>query len=335
MIIKWILITLAILLIPTSAFSQDKTGFYFNWNIDHTERYVHPSIPLSELVASKISSYFVEFDNNNKMKSVSYFFEGKPSINSNFNSFKMIREYYSDHFIEKFMNNKGVLVPNEYGVYKRVYSLGSNGFWTDKVNYNEQNQPVDEKGVARVEVKRDEHGMVISEIQFNVKGAVTKDGNGFSHIYFKYNPDGLTTYRENRNRKGDLVNGELGYATVYFQFDENGTFFEEEFRDELGNLFLHPRFDLAKINFRELNEYGKPSRIYYMDEDGYPHKERAYAKVTHRPNMTRKTITYFDRVGNITSDKNGVASSVYKYDNKGKYIGKRNYDITNKEITLK
>jgi len=217
-------------------------------------------------------------------------------------------------------------------VYKRIYSLNNNGFWVKKENYDIKDQLVEEAGVARVEVKRDEEGRLLSEIQYNIGGIVIPDGNGFSHVHFKYNVDGLTTYRENRNDKGQLVNGKFGYSTVYFQFDKKGNFFEEEFRDYVGNLFMHPRFDLAKINFRGLNKYGKPSRIYYMDENGYPHKERAYAKIKHRENMTRESIVYFDNVGNKTTDKHGVAKSIYIYNKEGKYTGKKNYDAKGNEI---
>lgn len=335
MTIKRILIIISMLFASSSVFAQDKSGYYYNWNIDHTERYVKPSIPLTKLEANKISSYLVEFNKQNYMTSVSYFFEGKPSIHSNFNAFKMVREHSPNQFIEKFMDNKGQFVLNNDGVYKRVYKLNDSGFWIEKMNYDRKGQLIEVNEVARVVVERDEQGAVVSEVQYNIKGGVIPDGNGFSYVHFKYNADGLTTHRENRNREGNLVNGKFGYATVYFQFDAKGSFFEEEFRDALGHLIVHPYFDLAKIHFRELNKYGKPSRIYYINENGYPHKERAYAVVTHRPNMTRESITYFDHVGDRTSDRNGVYSSTYEYDIKGKYLGKTHYDITGKEITAK
>ena len=61
--------------------------------------------------------------------------------------------------------------------------------------------------------------------------------------------------------------------------------------DENGNLFLHPRFDLAKINWREFNKYGKPSRIYYMNTLGYPHEQRAYGKFSFLLKVKIKNIT--------------------------------------------
>ncbi|WNJ19094.1 hypothetical protein [Pontibacter sp. G13] len=48
--------------------------------------------------------------------------------------------------------------------------------------------------------------------------------------------------------------------------------------------------------------------------------------------MTRQRITYFDRSGAPTVDRNGVASSVYNYDEEGKYLGKTDYDLAHTVI---
>lgn len=319
-----------IIVLPFIAYSQEKTGYYINWDINHAETFIKPSIPISKEEANTINCYFVEFDNKNRLKKVKFYFSGKPSNYSNFGAFELVREYHSGYFIEKYKNTIGEFVESSNKLHERKYYLNSDGYWIKKENYH--NGELLAEGVAFSKVTRNEKNEIATEIQFSYEGDTISDGNGFKIVHFLYNKDGLTLHRQNKNAKGEIINGSNGYATVIFQFDQNGMFFEEQFLDEKNKLFLHPRFDLAKINWREFNKYGKPSRIYYMDSIGYPHKSRAYGIIKYRLNMTRESITYYDRYSKRTEDGNGVAISVYNYNSEGKYLGKTNFDIENYKI---
>ncbi|WP_144802296.1 hypothetical protein [Maribacter sp. MAR_2009_72] len=316
--------------LPFVTYSQEKSGYYINWDINHAETFVKPSIPISKEEAKIINCYFVEFDNKNRLISVKYFFSGKPSNYSNFGAFELIREYHSGYVTEKYKNTLGEFVENSSKAHERKYYLNSDGYWTRKENYN--NGELLPEGIAFSQVTRNEKNEIATEIQFSSKGDTIPDVNGFKIVHFLYNKDGLTLHRQNKNGKGEIINGSNGYATVIFQFDQNGMFFEEQFLDENNKLFLHPRFDLAKINWREFNKYGKPSRIYYMNSIGYPHENRAFGIIKYRLNMTRESITYYDRYGERTVDGNGVAMSVYNYNSEGKYLGKTNFDIENNKV---
>lgn len=320
-----------IIFLPFVTYSQEKSGYYINWDINHAETSVNPSIPISNEEAKTINCYFVEFDNKNGLISVKYFFSGKPSNYSNFGAFELVREYHSGYLIEKYKNIKGEFVENSSKIHEKKYYLNSEGYWIKKENYNNSGELILD-GVAISMVTRNKKNEIATEIQLSATGDTIPDGNGFRIVHFLYNKDGLTLHRQNKNEKGKIVNGRQGYATVIFQFDQNGMFFEEQFLDENNNLFLHPRFDLAKINWREFNKYGKPLRIYYMNSLGYPHEKRAYGIINYRPNMTRESITYYDRYGERTADGNGIAMSVYNYDSDGKYLGKTNFDIENNLI---
>lgn len=323
-------ISCIILFFPIILLSQNKSGYYINWNMNHAGTSITPSIPISIEEAKTINCYYLQFDGNNRLINVKFFFSGKPSNYSNYGAYELVREYYNGFFTEKFKNIKGKFVVNSSNIFKKKYYLNSEGYWTKKENYS--NGQLVSEGKAITLVTRNKRNEIASEIQLSAKGDTIPDGNGFKIVHFSYNKDGLTTLRQNKNSKGTIVNGNQGYATVIFQFDNNGMFFEEEFRDENNNLFLHPRFDLAKINWREFNKYGKPSRIYYMNDLGYPHEKRAYAIIAYRNNMTRESITYYDRLGKKTIDRNGISKSIYNYDTNGKYLGKSNFNLDNKPI---
>ncbi|WP_157491226.1 hypothetical protein [Flammeovirga sp. SJP92] len=324
------LLFLLIFLLPFVTYAQEKSGYYINWDMNHAETSVKPSIPISNEEAKTINCYYVEFDNDNRLVSVKYYFSGQPSNHSNFGAFELVREYHSDYVIEKYKNTEGKWVENSSKIHEKKYYLNSDGYWIKKENYH--NGKLLPEGVAFSKVTRNEKNEMATEIQFSAQGDTIPDGNGFKIVHFLYNKDGLTLYRQNRDEKGKIINGSQGYATVIFQFDQNGMFFEEQFLDENNDLFLHPRFDLAKINWRAFNKYGKPSRIYYMDGLGYPHEKRAYGVIEYRLNMTRESITYYDRYGERTTDGNGVGKSIYNYDTNGKYLGKTDFDLENKLI---
>lgn len=317
-------------LFTLNAYSQTESGFYMDWNVDHSERTVKPSIRISKEEAQIVNCYYVEFDSQNRLKSVKYYFFGTPSNYGNYGTHELIRQYFEGHYIEKFKDITGAFTQINDGVTARKYVLNGKGYWIKKENFN--NEKLVSEGVAYSKVTRNAKNELETEIQFSVTNDTIPDGNGFPIVHFAYDANGFMLYRQNRTNNGKVVNGNNGYAIVIFQFNQDGMFFEEQFLDEDGNLFLHPRFDLAKINWRAFNKYGKPARIYYMNTLGYPHEQRAYAEISYRPNMTRESITYFNRIGEKTADSNGIAKAVYNYDKYGQYIGRLNYDINGKLI---
>lgn len=310
--------------------AQNKSGFYMSWNIDHTERSVRPSIKISDQEAKTVSCYYVEFDDHQQLKRVKFYFNGKESNYGSYGAHELERSYFNGYFIEKYKSENEKYVSVDGGVDERRFVLNPQGYWV--IKENTLKGKLIKRGVAKILVSRNYKGEIETEIQLSADNDTIPDGNGFKIVHFSYDKKGLTRYRQNRNKDGNIVNGTTGYATVIFQFNQDGMFFEEQFLDEKGELFLHPQFDLAKINWREFNKYGKPSRIYYMDAMGFPHEQRALGKIIYRPNMTRESITYFNRIGQKTADVNGISKSVYNYSKDGKYLGRTNYDINGEEI---
>lgn len=322
---------LFLFVITFAAKAQHKSGYYINWNADHTERAVKPTIPVSETDAKLVGCYYVKFNNEGKFISASYFFGGKPSPHSNFGAHRIVRIYQKGKFTERFKNAQGQQVTNSSKVFEQVYSLNAKGFWTKRETFDKKGKKLEIRGVATLKLKRDAQNRGILETQYNLKGELVPDINGFDYPYFAFSKDGMALYRQNRDKNGKMVNGKKGYAMVRFWFDENGNFINEDFRSADGKLFTN-RAGYAQINFRELNKYGKPRRVYFMDAQGRPRKGKTFAVITYRPNMTRESVTYYNERGEKTEDKRGIASSVFKYDARGKYLSRENYNLAGKKV---
>lgn len=308
------------------------SGYYIHWNIDHTERGVKPAIKVSADEAKKIICYQVIFDKQGRFQRVRYFFGGTPSPYSNFGAHELVREYQQKTFTERFKNTQGQWVANSSGVYKRVYQLNAAGYWTKRTCEDKNGKAVAERGVARLELLRDKEHRGIAEVQYDLKGNIVPDINGFDYPYFSFTKDGLALYRQNRDKNGKVVNGKQGYATTHFVFDENGNFIHEEFRTAKGELFVPSDVHFAQINYREFDKYGKPHKVYFMDANGRPCKNKTFVMLTYRPNLSRKDIIYYNHWGNKAETKRGYAHSVLKYAKDGKFLGRENYDLQGNKL---
>lgn len=326
-----------LLLFPISLLAQNKSGHYIDWNVDYTERIVKPAIPISPQEARVVNSYLVSFDKENRFTSVKYFFAGKPSEYASYGAFQMTRNYFEGRNEDSFKNEKNEPVENREGVFKIVYHLDEQGYWFRKEHFNIDGELVDIRGphseaAAISLITRDAKHRLETELRLNSEKDTVPDINGFKFVHFGYNKDGYITYRKLVDEQGNLKNGPLGYAQVNFQCNENGSFFEEEFRDENYNLRTHPILLFARVNFRNFNRYGKYQFIYYMDDNGYPDADRAWAEMEYDENMSRKKGTFFDRRGEKTEDPRGIAQSMFNYAPDGKPLGRVNYNLQGERI---
>ncbi len=319
-----------------SGLTQVSTNYYINWNVDHTERTIRPSIPISKAESDKINCYLVSFDGN-RFSHVQYFYSGKPSIHSSYGAFELTRTYYKDRFEDKFRGPEGNYVSTKDGVFRIVYLLNEKGYWKEKQFYDKNNNPIDVKGshsevAFKSIVSRDNQNRKFTELRFNSKNDTVPDINGFKLVHFEYDSAGFISCRKQVNSNGILVNGPFGYAKVNFQCNSNGNFLDEEFLNENNKLVVHPRLCFARVNFREFNQYGKFQRVYYIDAFGHPDADRAFATVEYNANSSRKKVTFYDRSGQKTEDNRGVAYAYFSYNEKGEFLGRVNYDIENQRI---
>lgn len=319
--------------LATYAQAQKTTsGYYIRWNIDHTKRTIKPAIRLTEAEAKKVTCYQVIFDKQGKLKQVRYFFGGTASPYSNFGAHELVREYQQKTFTERFKNIQGQWVTNSRGVYKRIYRLNAAGYWIERTCVDKNGKAVAERGVAKLVLLRNSQHQRIKDTQYDLKGKIVPDINGFDHPHFAFTKEGLALYRQNRDKNGKVINGKQGYATVHFLFDENGNFIHEEFRNAKGELFVPTDVHFAQINYRELDKYGKAKRAYFMDAQGRPCKNKTFAIMNHHPNLSLKDITYYNHLGKKAETQKGYAYSVLNYAKDGKFLGRENYDLQGKRV---
>lgn len=334
---KIIAFSYLLLFLSSSTLGQDMSGYYINWNVDHTERGIIPSIPVSREDAKIINCYFVSFNEKNQLKDVKFYYNGSPSLYSSFGAFHMSRTYQTNMFEDHFFDESGNRIKNDEGVYRILYHLNNDGYWIRKEYFDENNNLIDIKGShsqkAAVSIStRDTDNRLISEVRLNNVGDTIPDINGFKTVHFGYNKDDYISFRKFTDASGNLINGSLGYAQVNFQCNPNGNFYEEEFRDENYELVEHPRLLFARVNFREFNKYGKYKKIYYIDEAGYPDEDRAYLALDYNSNMTINKGVFYDRNGEKTEDPRGIASFEFKYTEEGKLLRRINFNLEGEEI---
>ncbi len=327
---KYIIFTL--LIFPLTLFCQSKNGYYMNWNRDHTGRTIKPMIPISENEAQKVNCYWVEFDNNNRFKSVKYFNSGQPSEHSNFGAHELVRNYYSDKFEDTFKNLEGKSSLNASGIKKYLHKLNTDGHWILIENYDENEKLAEENGVAVIKVSRNYQNKILTEIRINLKQDTIPDPNDFKVVHFSYDKNDYMTARINKDAAGNLQDGKFGYATVVFQFDHNGMFFGEEFLDRNDDLVIHPDLGYAKIDFREFNKYGKNTKQYFMDDNGYPSASKSMAIIEYNKNMSRNKVLFYNRIGELTEDFKGRASILYDYNQTGKFVSRKYFNIKSEPL---
>lgn len=314
------------ILIAANIYGQQQTGYYLDWNTDHTRRTVKPAIQLNKEEAKIINCYKVSFDENGRFKTAEHFVSGHKSTGGSYGAHTLEVQLYPDYYEEFFRDKKGNRVANKNGVWVRKYHLNEDGYWTKKEHFDKDGKLIEEYGVAVSKVQRDYQNRMISEIRFNVNLDTIPDVNDFKVAHFTFNKDGFITSRQNINENGLLENGKYGYAKVIFHIDQNGQFYGEEFLDKNGNLANSNSLGYAKIDMRDFNQYGKNKRFYFTDESGYPSTEKAMGVITYNANMTKDEVIYYDRYGNLTKDPTVRAKSKYFYDENGEFIRRENYN---------
>lgn len=318
---------LLFIFLPGWLAAQSNDGYYMNWNRDHTGRTIKPMIPISVEEAKIVNCYYVEFDEDHNFKSVKYFNSGKPSVYANYGAHELVRIYTDAGYEDVFKGIDGKEVLNASGIKKQQYKLDDEGYWIEVRNLDATDNLVEDNGVAISKVKRDYQNRILTELQINLANDTIPDVNDFKVVHFTYDNNGYMTARQNRDANGKPINGKQGYATVVFQYDHNGMFYGEEFLNADNELTIHPNIGYAKIDLRDFNKFGKSSRQYYSDENGYPCAHSCMGKFTYNANMSRKELKFYNRIGDEAEDHKGRAKIMYEYESDGKFRGRKYYNL--------
>lgn len=318
-------------IVDKSATSKLKTrdGFYINWNIDRTQKVIKPSLPISVEEAQTISSYFVKFDDQNRVTSVKYFSSGKPSNDGGFGAFELNR-IYADKIIQvRFKNTKGQSVLNTSGTGVIKYHLNETGHWMSKEYFDLNDKKIEANGVAKTEVTRNNNGELTSWISYDLSKDTVVNSNGIKKTHYLFDGQGQTAFTQNLDANGNLKNGSLGVAELVYSYDENGTLLSREFRDENHKRVMHPTVMYSRLEFREFNKYGFPKRFYSIDEKGYP---IGHGIIEYNSNMTRKSLTFYNEQSEPAEAFSGYAYIIYQYNDQGEFVKAKLFNLAGEEI---
>lgn len=86
---------------------------------------------------------------------------------------------------------------------------------------------------------------------------------------------------------------------------------------------------MLKLIFETINRFGKSSRQYYSDENGDPSSDICMGKVIYNENMSRKELTYYNRIGEEAENNKGISKIIYEYDADGKFLGRKYLNVSN------
>ena len=304
-------------------------GFYINWNIDRTQKKVKPSLPISAEEAKTVNCYYVKFDDENRMTSVKYFLSGKPSNDSNYGAFELQRSYNDNRMEDRFKNTEGKETATSSGKGLNKYHLNNNGFWILKEHFDLKGNRIESDGVASVELTRNHKDEVESWTRLDLKKDTVEFYNKLKKTYIIVDDYGQIAFMQNRKENGNLINGPMGVAEVAYNYDDNGSQLSKEFRNENSKPIMHPTLFYSRLEFRDFNKYGFPKRQFKFDEKGHYMES---AEIEYNPNMTRKTITYYDKKGNLTENAYGFANSIYLYNDLGELIKEKRYNLAGQAI---
>ncbi|KZN61381.1 hypothetical protein [Pseudoalteromonas luteoviolacea] len=331
---KYVLPFIFLTVAPVVPATTLKPGHFLKWNSDHTERAIRPVYPVTQKDAHRFKTYKVNVKAA-KPSSVCFYAFLKPSNDSNFGAHCVRFSYSELGETRTFFNASGEQVANRDGVYIEKYLLKGDKYPRLLQFLNEDGKLTENSsGVAEFHFKRDGAGRRVSEVRLNLNKQVVHEHNGFYEARFAFDNNDYATYRKGFDRSGAIMEGPSGYATAYFWFDENGTFSKEEFRDLNDRLVLGPSGYFARIEYKDIDEYGNWHKIALFDEkEQLVSKYAAYAVAKYNQFNQRQSITYYDVNMNRAENNRGVAKYQYIYDAQQNFIKREGYSLANKLVS--
>lgn len=311
-----------------------QSGFYLYWSRDHTHREPRPMYPLSDKEASDKAAYYLEYDDLNRLKKVSFYYRGQLAEGGNFGSAILKIQYSGQAISHFFLDRFNQATTNQSGVFEVRHLRGTSGFWGQVQYLNKQGRLINNaQGISGMTIQRDKHGRAWRISLQNTSGNIVPEHNGFLIAEFGYDKHDFAIYRRSVNIKGQSVNGEKGYSKLTFRFDKNGNFLSEVARDEKGKVTLFPQRSYASLRFSQFDQYGKSHRIDYFDQNGEPPQDQAFATVDYYPSLQVKELRFFGVEGEKSQLERGQHIRRYRYNNQGSRLKVEYLDINGKKVT--
>jgi len=284
-------------------------------------------IPLTEQEAMSRKHYRLEYDEKNRLVSISFWHKNTrvdPNHTANYFMQTSIQRtaYEGNQEIITYYNRFGHPVTLAGGVFRDVYTLDDRGKRVHLHFENENGEKVENRwGISDYSWAVQQDGSVVEE-RFGLDGRARdiRTGFPFGRIRLYYEPNGLVALMQNIDAEGNLVNNETGVAQDRIEFDEAGRWYGWTVLDAEGNLKEGNGPGVAKgINIPD--EYGYETYLRHEDRHGKAIKGHYGFYVGRRAydQFGNYDYTWFeDPDGNpIINENHGYAYADYTWDEEG------------------
>ena len=310
----------------------------------------------SEGIAKRILMY----DDKDNCILTSYFdTEGKPSTNQE--GIATIKRKWNSQGVkteETYYDIEGKLCPDKDGIAKIIFKNDNRGNRIEVAFFNTEEKPcINREGVARITFKYDDRGNRIKIASFGIDGNPCLDKYKVAKTSLKYDTKGNLQEISSHGIDGKPCLNTLGYgkklstfdklgneteiafydtqekpcmtqdgfSKAIMKYDDRGNCIETSYHDIYGKLVKNVQ-GFAKL-IAKYDKFGNFLEISYIGTDEKPCLINNIAKAVFKYDNRNNRIEerYYDTKGNLSTDDDGVAIYILKYDRIGNLTEISNY----------
>ena len=255
--------------------SQNATRVVYYSTVEFVETplsEIKGSIPLHKDVAIKRNHYRFEYDNLNRLKTIS-FFNGKeprhPNHTANLFTLAHRMEFTNANKSEHitFFNIKGKPVDVLENVHRFTYTLNELGYRTQLIFFNENNEQV-ENGWNIYEYNwtyQSDGSVIETRVNENGNEVAIRPGFQFYRLHLFFNIKGHIALMQQIDSEGNMIENKSGAAQDNITTNVNGNFIKWEVLDKENQLEKGNGPDIA-IGIQTFNEFGYETGLEHRDE---------------------------------------------------------------------
>lgn len=304
--------------------------YYFQIKIDDSYTIVG-KYPIKDIKTDSLNCYRFTYDKNKTLKEISYFRNGKLSIDNRLNVAKVIIKYGNENELWHYYGVDGKPTPNNDHVFinKKVYNFNDNSLFI--YNYNKEKRIMKDKyGIAWELWKLNEKGLVETSFHFNETGDTIIDYNGFCVVLSEYDNNDNLAKLSNFDKNGRLLADEDGIAIRYCKHDSFKNITEMRNYDVNNKLIKYTVADRYSFPIvkAEYDEYGNRIAFKYCNEN-----EIVRQKILLDENLNSIERSYYNDKGIFSIDQDlGYARIEYEYNEDGEFVLEHFYGVDERII---
>jgi hypothetical protein len=290
--------------------------------------------PLTAAQASAINNYKFTYDNSGRLLSVEF---GRNNVLLDYSSLgsaaKITYEYKDNKQIKRYFNKNNEQIESS-GVYMAEYSLNDKGIRTGLRFLSKEGSPVENSNKIHTYTWSILDNGMVRELRYNLANeeVVMNPYCPFYELRFSYNEKGYMTRMA--NYKADtLYNctaencGDIGVSYFLFSPNENGDVLQFSVFNVFGqmsNLYWGWSKRVTKV---DENGYALETEVYDQDNEFVSGKLIPVEQNVYDDHGAVTEVKNMDVKRNLINDpENGVAITVFKYDEKGNRTETLKYD---------